>query len=214
MSDYKASWKSVVLLIFFIAILIYIPISIALIAKYYSGGGSDEPAPVVTDAPADKAGEYGEAADMSGYRFLSNKSTGNFILSDSDSAVQMIKSGTALIYIGSTQCEWCQRAVPVLDEVSSDEGVPILYVDVAKESKSALKEIQDALKPSGVEHLYTPTVAAVRKGHVEGFHTGTVDSFEIKDDSSNLNSSQHKELYGIYKELADKVLGTSSDAGK
>ena len=159
--------------------------------------------------------KYGVTADMSGYTFLDSSEGNGFIQETMETANTVMTSETALIYLGSTKCQWCQRAVPVLQEVAENESMAILYVDTYndydEEQYTKMKEIlKDYLEfdEEGNAVLYTPMVIAVKDGKILGTHSGTVDSFEITDETSNFNTEQHDELYNIYDNLAKQVLET------
>ena len=141
---YQASWRSVVLLIVFCAVIVLIPIGAAVIAKKnsYQQYASEYQRIDTSDIDSEEAG-YGDPADMSGYWFLSKGGGAGFLLESPETACNVIESGTALIYIGSDSCQWCQRAVPVLDTVSNDEHFAILYVDASKISQDQIKSLEE-----------------------------------------------------------------------
>ena len=53
--------------------------------------------------------------------------------------------------------------------------------------------------------MYVPMVVGIKDGKVVGSHTALVDSFEIKDETSQMNDKQKKELQDIYTDIILKV---------
>lgn len=213
MSEKKSGFGNIILMIVALAVLIYIPISIALIARKSPGTVANTGKETANPGATFKAdAKYDAPADMSGYRFLKSGQGAGFVLESMQTANYTLEHGTGLIYFGFEGCKWCQRAVPVLSDVADNENMAIMYVDLAsiddEDQFDKLKSItSDYLDTDddGKKVFYTPMVIAVKDGKIQGAHVGTVDSFTIEDENSNLNDEQYKELYEIYDKLAKAV---------
>ena len=58
---------------------------------------------------------------------------------------------------------------------------------------------------TGEKEMYVPMVVGIKDGKVVGSHTALVDSFEIKDETSQMSDKQKKELQDIYTDIILKV---------
>ena len=49
-------------------------------------------------------------------------------------ALVNVKEGKSIVYIGSSTCRWCQKFNPVLEEIASEHGTKIIYINVDRKS--------------------------------------------------------------------------------
>ena len=163
----------------------------------------------------DEDTQYDVPADMSGYRFLEENEGNGFILEKIKTANNVIQNGTALIYIGYENCQWCQRAVPVLQDVANTENMAIMYVDVGNVSEDETDDYDEMVEllsdyleynDDGNKTLYTPMVVAVKDGEIKSASTGLIDSFTITDETSYFTDEQYQEQFKIYDDMAKSIL--------
>ena len=79
-------------------------------------------------------------------------------------AIHNVGDERTVIYIGSSNCGWCQKFSPILEEVANENDLKIVYINVAKLKKSENQELISAS-----ENHYkggTPTTLIVEKGKV------------------------------------------------
>lgn len=76
------------------------------------------------------------------------------------------------------------------------------YLDDYKLTTKKGKEV-----PTGEKRIFSPTVITVKDGVVVGFHVGTVEGHEKKEDGflPYLTDEQELELYKIYEEMISKI---------
>lgn len=149
-----------------------------------------------------------------------------------DDIMDVLDSGTGIIYFGFPECPWCRNALPVLLKAAKDNEVSNFYYYNARSirDEKALKDgkivtnkkgtdeyyklldkLSDVIGPyqglndDSIKRLYFPTAVFVMGGKIVGFHVGTVDSQE--DPSKHLTSKQEKELLDIYDENIEKIYG-------
>lgn len=149
-----------------------------------------------------------------------------------DDIMDVLDSGTGIIYFGFPECPWCRNAVPVLLKSAKQNEVSNIYYYNAKsirdekvlkdekivttkkgtdEYYKLLDKLSDVigtyqgLNDDSVKRLYFPTAVFVMGGKIVGFHEGTVDS--QKDPSKHLTSEQEKELLDIYNANIEKIYG-------
>lgn len=123
------------------------------------------------------------------------------------------EKGNAVVYYGYAGCQWCERALPELNEVALETGAMIYYVDAsvspAQDDYQKLTEyLGDALstnEETGEKEMYVPFVVGIKDGEVVDSHTSLVDDFEIENESSQMSESQKQHLQEIYKEIIQKV---------
>lgn len=191
------------------AMFIGIPACIALKAPDSSDTINTE-----VDYTAGSSGDVGEPSDMSGYTFLDQSKATCFINSSFENVVDMFLNKTSgIVFLGYTGCEWCQRAVPVVADLGQEKNSIIYYVNVSKEDNSgdSYKQFKALAKEvlseddDGEKRLMVPTVIGIKDGKIVGYHISTVDSFEIEDETSNLNEEQHDELLSYYETIYEAV---------
>lgn len=152
---------------------------------------------------------------------------------DYDEIVNLIKSGTGVIYFGFPECPWCRNAVPVLLEAAEELELKEIYYfnaldmrDIKKldengkivTTKEGTKEYYElvnllsdylgeyeGLNDKEIKRLYFPTVVFVKEGKVLGLNVSTVES--QLDPMVDLNEKQKAELKNIYETYMSQVLG-------
>lgn len=118
------------------------------------------------------------------------------------------EQGSGIVFFGYPGCKWCERAVPVLNEVIVEKDLMVYYVNT-KESidsnvMSTLKEdLYDALPvdSEGNRDFYVPMVVGIKNGKITGHHTSLVDGFSIQLDSDQMDEAQTKELKNYYYDI-------------
>ena len=150
-----------------------------------------------------------EPADMSGYVWL-NDSTNRFLEITPDECMRFFdEGGTGLLYFGRSNCPYCQRAVPELNEVLKELDDTVYYVDVdlSKLSYEKYEELLPYLdaalaeSESGEKNFLIPDIIAVKEGKIIGNHISLVDDFEFSSGDAQLTDAQKETLRGIYRDL-------------
>lgn len=154
-----------------------------------------------------------------------------------DEVMDVLETGTGVIYFGSPDCSWCRSAVPILlnsaldnnldkilyfnasdirDEKHLDEaGNVIVDQEGTEQYYQLIEKLSEVLSPyeklqdSSIKRLYFPTVIFVKNGKIVASHEGTVS--EQEDSSVRLTKRQADELYQIYTNGIQKVLGIYCD---
>jgi thiol-disulfide isomerase/thioredoxin len=155
--------------------------------------------------------------------------------SNYEEVMDILESGTGVIYFGYPECPWCRNAVPELVQVAKEMELEKIYYfsdmsirdqksldengniitekEGTEEYKNLLDKLSDYLGPykglndESIKRLYVPTVVFVKEGSIVGVHIGTVES--QTDPSILLNAEQKKELQQIYRENIEKILSTT-----
>lgn len=149
--------------------------------------------------------------------------------------MNILESGTGVIYFGFPECPWCRNAVPELLEAAKETGLESIYyfsdmsfrdqrkldeagnVVIEKEGTeeyyNLINKLSDYLGPykdlndEKIKRLYVPTVIFVKDGNIVGVHIGTIES--QTDPSILLNDKQSNELQEIYKDYIKEILNNS-----
>lgn len=134
--------------------------------------------------------------------------------------IDILKSGTGIIYFGFPECPWCQNAVPVLIEAAKEMDIKEIYYFDPKEIRAndtnTYKEIVKLLgdnltsDENGNKKLYVPDVYFVSDGKIVGHHFKTVDT-QTDPKNSPLTNDQKTELKNIYKGLISKTYNIECD---
>lgn len=140
------------------------------------------------------------------YMSVSIVDNNNVSYKNAQEIIEILKTGTGIIYFGFPECPWCRNLVPVLVNTVKNNGVgPIYYFNaydirdkksldengnivVEKEGTKEYNEIVDLLKnylgsyqglnDENIKRLYFPTVVFVKEGTIVDVHIGTVDTQE------------------------------------
>ncbi|MGI6607363.1 MAG: hypothetical protein ACOX1F_00060 [Erysipelotrichaceae bacterium] len=155
----------------------------------------------------------GTVSDMSGYQGLVSEQFYDITV---DEVLEKIENGeTFIVYFGYVECPWCNCVVPVLNEVSVENDMPIYYLDfhssVNSENASGMREIsefcgnnQQGLKEGQFSFSF-PTVLYIRKGELYDVHIGTVYGHNGFTDS--LTEKQRERLtYQYNKEFTGLLI--------
>lgn len=150
-------------------------------------------------------------------------------------AVDLIENKTGIIYIGYPKCPWCQKLVPILNEVAiEDEVENIYYIDNFYDMRPDKNEnpknekeydklvsllgdeiVEMKLEESEFNIIRVPLVLFVKNGKILDYHIGTYEGHNLKekiDKDGNkvkyleeLTNKQKQEIKNILDEKIRKV---------
>jgi thiol-disulfide isomerase/thioredoxin len=134
--------------------------------------------------------------------------------------IDILKSGTGIIYFGFPDCPWCQSAIPVLLKAAKEMDIDKIYYfdpkEIREENTDTYQEIVKLLgdnlnsDENGNKRLYVPDVYFVSGGKIIGHHFKTVDT-QINPKSNPLTNDEKTELKKIYKQLISKTYNIECD---
>lgn len=148
-------------------------------------------------------------ADMSDYVKLHEKH--RFLSSDMEQVLRMFHNReSGVVYIGFSDCAWCQDAVPILNQAAQEEQMDVYYVEarnadqilISDEQKQAFYKLAaDYLDKdeNGNPLLYTPYVFKMKNGKITAAHISTVEGHPAKE--RGLREKEQEELLRIYKKI-------------
>lgn len=148
--------------------------------------------------------------------------------------VNILKSGTGLIYLGFPKCPWCRNAINVLNYVDVNE---IMYLDMTNQrdeysikdgsltkTKDGTKEYYEILEilddildtyevsddagnklSANEKRIYVPLVIGVKDGKIVGYHKDTVTLSDNQSPYDLLTKKQQSDLKKIYDDIITKV---------
>ncbi|MFV0250221.1 MAG: hypothetical protein ACK5HP_04235 [Bacilli bacterium] len=179
--------------------------------------------------------EFNNKKTRSGDTYLSLSISEENIIeySSVDKILELLESGTGVIYFGYPECPWCRNIVPVLLEATEEMGVETIYYydpsdirdtktlnesgeivitnEGTNDYKKIVEKLYDFLTPytglndDSIKRLYVPTVVFVDSGEIIGVHIGTVDS--QTNPYIKLDEEETEELKNIYIEYIAKTYG-------
>lgn len=153
-------------------------------------------------------------ADMSGYQWIRGDVANFQEITLGESLRMFEEGGTGILYYGYDTCQWCNRAVPELNEVAKEFNLTIYYVDASQrverdEYAKLLEYIDPVLEvdSKGEKGFYVPAIIGVKDGKITDFHVSLVDNFEIpqNDPNKQLSDDQKQQLRDIYTQIAEKT---------
>lgn len=149
-----------------------------------------------------------KTADMSGYKWLEDTDPAFVEISLEESIRMFTEGGSGILYYGYAGCPWCERAVPILNDVAKEMGVTIYYINVHEQTtmeayNELMTHIESILETDsdGEPVFKVPEVISIKNGEIQGHHLALVDGFTIEGDESQLDDSQVTELSNTYREL-------------
>lgn len=99
-----------------------------------------------------------------------------FVYASSEDVISLFDSGTGLVYLGFTECPWCQAIAPLMEEAAANEKLEQLqYLNIreARESNDeTYQQLVGKLSPyldkdeDGSPRIYVPDVTALKDGMV------------------------------------------------
>ncbi len=153
----------------------------------------------------------GNISDMSGYDGLVSEQF--YDITVQQVLEKIADEETFIVYFGYQDCPWCNCVVPILNEVSIENAMPIYYLDfhnsVNSENVEGMKQIseicgndQTGLK-EGQFAFFFPTVLYIKQGEVYKVHIGTVSGHNGFEDplsekqKERLTYQYNKEFEGL-----------------
>lgn len=152
--------------------------------------------------------------DMSQYTFLEDKDHAFLEITAAEAKRLFEEGGSGVLYFGRPNCPFCQRAVPVLNDVAKEERMSVYYVDVnlSKLTMEDYTAIEPYIEPSFVKStkedeggFMIPDVIAVKDGKYVSHHVSLVDGYRITSSDSTMNEAETESLKKIYRELFEAV---------
>lgn len=106
-----------------------------------------------------------------------------FVYSDVDEIIDILESGTGVVYLGFPECKWCQRYVTYLNEVAKSRGIDKIYYYNIRQDRNDNSEnylkivelIKDYLQvdDEGNPRIYVPAIIFMSDGKIIGFDDET-----------------------------------------
>ena len=135
-----------------------------------------------------------------------------------ESSIKFFTEGySGILYYGKVGCPWCERAVPILNDVAKDNNISIYYIDANKGMGETKREREESYKnlskyisdsfqedDNGKKGMFVPDVIAVKNGKMVAYHVSLVDDYDIHKDDQ-LSENQKEKLYNIYQQMVDKI---------
>lgn len=98
----------------------------------------------------------------------------------SEEIIKILKNGTGIVFLGFPECPWCQHYAKILDDLSHEEGIKVIYYYNIKKDREknneTYKEIVSLLNDNldydkeGNKRIYVPDVSFVYNGDII-YHT-------------------------------------------
>ncbi|MCI6272367.1 MAG: hypothetical protein MR601_05395 [Erysipelotrichaceae bacterium] len=145
-------------------------------------------------------------SDMSDYVLLKDSDHVYLDLSTENAIKLFEEKGSAVVYIGYVNCPWCNRAVPVLNEIAKESGINVYYLDVAKEeNRTQLDTLINTYLKDSLDNgeLFVPFVIGIKNGEIVSSQVALVSSY--KDYSKDMTKTQISEMKEIYYNIFSSI---------
>lgn len=157
-----------------------------------------------------------ETADLSGYQWLNDDEPAFTEISLQESIRFFTEGGSGILVFSADTCPFCNRAIPILNEILKEKGVKAYYVDtnmpIASDQATSMALYNELcsyiesifeLDGDGKPMFQIPEVIAVKDGQIVGHHLSLVDSFILTDENAQMTDGEKDELRSIYRGLID-----------
>lgn len=133
---------------------------------------------------------------------------------DMDKGIEILESGTGIVFFGFPSCEWCQKFAVLLNEAAKEYDVEqIYYVDIKYDRKNTTEKYTKLLEVideylDEERDVYVPDVYFVKNGKILGHNneTATFDDVKIAEYYTEENRSRLKQnLIEYIKQISPSV---------
>lgn len=154
---------------------------------------------------------------------------------NAEDAVNMLKEGTGILYIGYNTCPWCKQIVPVLNDAAKEKDINSVYYienfynmrpdkntnpENKEEYDELLKLLDDILPYEKDENgndttlkiIRVPLILFIKNGEIVSYHKGTYEGHNIQtkiDENGNevryLEDLTKEQKNNIKKQLEEKI---------
>ena len=152
-----------------------------------------------------------------------------------EQTLNMMRSGTGVIYLGFSNCPWCRELVPMLLDTVNGEQLPLYYLnmqslrDVMKLDddgelvivEEGIPEYHDmvnilynwlweyiGLDEPAIKRIYVPTTVFVKNGIIQNVHLATLEE-NYRNGYIPLDEDQQKQVTDMLKDGLNKILDMS-----
>lgn len=142
-----------------------------------------------------------------------------FVYRNIDEIINILEKGTGIVYLGFSECKWCQRYTKYLNEVAMDMGISkIYYYNIREDRKLNTENYQKIVSilenylqndEEGNKRIYVPSVIALKTGEIVGFDDETAwdtKGFETPDEYWNTD-----EVNDLKEKLEKMIADTGSN---
>lgn len=94
-------------------------------------------------------------------------------------AIDRLRGGDGVVFLGFKECPWCQKLLPIIDEAAAAEDVAVYYLDIRKlreDNTAEYRELASILAPflpkdeNGDVRITVPDVSFVSNGEIIDRH--------------------------------------------
>ena len=142
-------------------------------------------------------------------------------------AVDMVKEGTGILYLGFNTCPWCKQVVGVLNDAAKEKNITSVYYienfynmrpdknanpENKKEYNELLKLLDDVLPYEKDENgndtdkkvIRVPLILFIQNGKIVSYHSGTYEGHELKTKIDE-NGKEVKYLEDLTEEQKNQI---------
>ena len=132
-----------------------------------------------------------------------------FVYADYEEIINVLESGSGIVYLGFPECKWCQQYVVYLNEVAKEKNVSEIYYYNIREDRTNNTEnylrIVDYIREylevdeEGNPRIYVPAVVFMNQGTIVGFDDETsLESGDVNEYWTDEKVDALKEKLDLY----------------
>ena len=139
-----------------------------------------------------------------------------FLYRNADEIIRILENGTGVVYLGFTECKWCQKYVTYLNEAAKENDITRIYyfdiLDARSKNTSEYQQIVSLLEEyleydeEGNKRVFVPAVIVVDKGEIVGFDDETsLDTHDLDDPEEYWTEEEVNDLMSRLATMFDYV---------
>ena len=142
-----------------------------------------------------------------------------FVYTSSKDVIEILETGTGIIFLGFPECPWCQAYAPYLNDVAKEEGLTeIYYLNIRKIREKNTNDYQKIVSllgdnlledEAGNPRIYVPDVTIVKDGVIIGHNNDTSVITEELTPEDYWTEEKVNELKITLKESIEKIAPTT-----
>lgn len=136
-----------------------------------------------------------------------------------DQTINILKTGTGIVFFSFPECPWCQEIAPLLNEVAVPKGINTIYYynikEIREKNTEQYQEIVSLLgkylskDDSGNKRVFVPDIYFVKNGVIQGHNDGTSKIGNSDTEVDKYYTPEvKKDIKYIINTLIDKVYQT------
>lgn len=119
-----------------------------------------------------------------------------------DELEDLFESGTGLLFLGNSDCEWCIKSVTMLNKLINEEEIEeVFYFNPSKDNDKVLYLINEEIENIEISSIKMPSLYVIVDGVIVDYEDSSLESVDEDNDKEvKKYEKRYLELIEKYKE--------------